>query len=846
MFKPFHPLCRVLVGVVLLQTHLGAAETVQISVDVTADRMPVSPYLYGKNDSPGSPSSPLSEADWQRFRDAGLRMMRTLGGNNGTKYNWQKKLSSHPDWYNNVYANDWDYAQAQLQQHLPAVQSMWCFQLIGKVAANADHNFNDWGYNQSNWWPGVGQNLAGGGVPNENGEKALVAGNPALYLADSDAITSTAILDHWIKPDRLGLDRSQFRYWSMDNEPEIWLGTHDDVMPVQLSAEAFMQRYFAYAKAARARFPEIKLVGPVPANEWQWYNWVSPITADGRSYPWLEYFIKRVAEEQARTGIRLLDVLDIHYYPGTTDPAAIAQLHRTFFDETYVSPDANGVHTVNGGWDTSITNEYIFGRCAAWLERYHGANHGVTFGLSEIALPVTNAPLAAIWYASTLGEFMKHGVELFTPWTWQPGMWEVLHLFSRFNGSMSVRADSSKETTVSAYATIDAATGELVVVLVNRALTGSLTAHVDLARTPIANGTYVARQLADLPATETFKSRTENALVTQSVLVTNRAFDLTLPALSITSVQLPGAQAGVTSDAETARLANVSVRAVSGAGNNALTVGFVIGGAGTKEVLLRGIGPTLAGFGVESPLADPVLELASPTTGPIEANDNWGVLAASVTSVSDRLGAFDLGDGSLDAALVSVLPAGAYTARIADRTGASGVTLGEAYDADITGPARLTNVSARTWVGPGSDNLIAGFVIRGDASKTLLIRAVGSTLAQWGVPGLLENPVLRVYRQGDATPLYQNDDWDDIAYAPEIATAAQTVGAFALTSGAQDSALLLTLPPGVYSAIVAGAGDTTGVCLVEVYDVPTPSGGEFGHAAPGLREPFVSPGFGLD
>ena len=110
-----------------------------------------------------------------------------------------------------------------------------------------------------------------------------------------------------------------------------------------------MQRYFAYAKAARARFPEIKLTGPVPANEWQWFNWVGGINAEGRSWPWLEFFIKRIADEQARTGIRLLDVLDIHHYPGVTNPADVVQIHRTYFDTTYDSPEANGVKAVNGG-----------------------------------------------------------------------------------------------------------------------------------------------------------------------------------------------------------------------------------------------------------------------------------------------------------------------------------------------------------------------------------------------------------------------------------------------------------------------------------------------------------------
>lgn len=795
-----------------------AAQSVDIAIDVTKDRIVVSPFLYGKNDSPGSPGSPRSEADWQRFRDAGLRMMRTLGGNNGTKYNWQKKLSSHPDWYNNVYANDWDFAQTALQQNLPGVQGMWAFQLIGKVADNGDHNFNDWGFNQSQWWSGVGQNLAGGGTPNSSGEKALVAGDPTLYLTDSDAATSTAILAHWISPTGLGLDRQQFRYWSMDNEPEIWEGTHDDVMPTQLPAEEFMQRYFDYAKAARARYPEIKLTGPVPANEWQWYNWPGSINADGRSYPWLEYFIKRIGEEQTRTGIRLLDVLDIHYYPGSTHPADIVQLHRTFFDETYVSPDANGVHAINGGWDTSINNEYIFGRCAAWLDQYLGPGHGVTFGLTEIDLPVTDAPLASVWYASTLGEFMRHGVEIFTPWSWQPGMWEVLHLFSNYNGDTAVQASSSDEETVSAYATTDSATGDLTVVLVNRDLTASTPAAISLANVA-ADGTHPVRQLANLPATETFVSSTENALASSTIVVTDSRFSLPLPPLSVTSIVLPGATSPSTPATGVSQLANVSVRAVSGAGANALTLGFVLGGTGEQEILLRGIGPTLREYGVENTLADPVMDLAEPSTPPFAQNDNWGSDANRVATAAQRLGAFALAEESLDAALLPTLPPGPYTARIGDRTDGTGVTLGEAYNANLDGTARLTNISARTWVGPGMDNLVAGFVVAGAEPKTLLIRAVGPTLTQWNVPGVLADPILRVYRQGESLPIHHNDDWEDVAFASEVAAAAESVGAFALAAASADATLLLTLPPGVYSAVVTGADATTGVALVEVYEV---------------------------
>ncbi len=797
-----------------------AAQTIHVSVDVAQDRAVVSPFIYGKNDGAGSPTSPLSESDWQRFRDAGVKMLRMHGGNNGTKYNWQRKLTSHPDWYNNVYQNDWDFAQAELQQHLPGVQSMWCFQLLGKVADNQEHNFNDWGYNRSQWWSGVGQNLAGGGVVNPaGGGKALKDGDTSLYLTDSSAAMSTAILDHWIKRTELGLDRSQFRYWNMDNEPDVWEGTHDDVMPKQISAEEFMQRYFEYAKQARARFPEIKLVGPVTANEWQWYNWPKAINADGRSYPWLEYFIKRIGEEQARTGIRLLDVLDIHYYPAASDPASVVQLHRTFFDSTYANPDANGVRTVNGGWDTSITQEYIFGRCQRWLDQYLGAGHGVTFGLTETGLPVTNAPLASVWYASTLGEFMKHGVEVFTPWSWQPGMWEVLHLYSRYNRSTSVRAVSDDENAVSAYATVNDSTGDVTIVLVNRALTASKSTSVSLANFSPADGVYTALQLANLPSTETFESHTQNALTSSPVNVTGNQFSITLPALSITSVLLPRSADAQPPAPSASQLANLSVRAKSGAGGNVLIVGFVVRGAGPKQLLLRGIGPSLGKFGISSPLPDPVLGLESQTTGSITSNDNWGADAAQITSVSTRLGAFPLDSRSFDAALVATLSAGAYTMQISDKSGGDGIALGEAYDGNLFGTARLVNISARTSVGIGAENLVAGFVVSGASSKTLLIRAVGPGLTSFGVPRVLNDPVLRVYKQGDTMPQFQNDDWGSISYADEIAATARSAGAFDLAPGSKDSVLLLTLPAGAYTAVVTGANDTKGVALVEVYEI---------------------------
>jgi hypothetical protein len=804
---------------------LAPAQTVHISVDASQSRVPVSPFIYGKNGClSDSPSQPVSAAQWQFYRDAGVRICRENGGNNASKYNWQLKLTSHPDWYNNIYAHDWDHAVTSLQANLPDVQGIWAFQLIGKAAANTSNNFGDWAYNRSQWWSGVAQNLAGGGVPNPaGGSRALTEGDPTRYLVDWPASSTVGILDHWIRPTGLGLNRAGFRYWSMDNEPEIWNGTHDDVMPVQPSAEEFMQRYFAVAKLAKAKFPEIRLMGPVPANEWQWYNWATPIVGtDGKRYCWLEYFIKRVSEEQRSSGIRLLDVLDIHYYPGSSDPATIVQLHRTYFDRTYVHPEANGVHNVSGNWDNSVNKEYILGRCQDWLTKYMGDNHGVGLSVSETGIALDSAPVTAVWYASTLGEFMRNGVEVFTPWSWQKGMWEVLHLYSRYNYTTCVQSVSDDEATVSAYTTLDEATGNLSVVLVNRALNSARTAQVTLAGAGIADGTYNTLRLSGLPATETFVSHTTNALQQGTVQVSGKAFSLSLPALSVTTVLLkPVPDVIVTPPASSAtRLVNLSVRSFASPGTGVLTMGLVISGTGSKSILLRGTGPALIPFGVSNALANPVLTLFGENQVVLQSNDDWGNATGApvLTETSRQLGAFALSDNSLDSALLRSLPAGLFTAEVLDKTGGSGVALGEAYEVDSTSSLRLLNVSGRAWVGTAPNQLIAGFVIAGPGTKKVLIRAVGPGLAAF-LPGYLKDPVLTVYRQGSQVPFYTDDNWSEVSYATEMGTVSKAVKAFDIDAASRDSVLLLTLPPGGYTAEVSGVSSTTGVALVEVYEV---------------------------
>lgn len=523
---------------------------VTVTIDLSKDTHAISPYLYGRNNSlEGNPGSNFTP-DWTRLKEAGVKFFREGGGNNSTKYNWRRKISSHPDWYNNVYAHDWSTSAQLLQQNIPSAQGMWTFQLIGKAAKTNTANFNDWGYNNSQWWQGVNQNLAGGGQPNTSGgTKALVEGNPNLYLEDWTADSTTLILDIWF--NTLGLDKTKLKYWNMDNEPEIWNGTHDDVMPTQLSAEDFMQRYFEVAKKARAKYPDIKLVGPVTANEWQWYNWPSAINVGGKKYPWLEYFIKRIGEEQTASGVRLLDVLDLHFYPGSTDASKVVQYHRVFFDQNYIFPEANGVKNVNGSWDNSQTKEYIFERCKAWLTQYIGANHGVTFGLTEAGIPNINANTSAIWYAGTLGEFMKHPeVEIFSPWTWQVGMWEALHLFSRYNHDNFVQATSSDEDNVSAYPTINAANDSLTVILVNRSASVTKSATLNFNGFALALESFPVKKLSNLSSSETFNSHTSNALQKSTINPASNTISVSLSPMSITMLQLKGEKGGTVTEVE--------------------------------------------------------------------------------------------------------------------------------------------------------------------------------------------------------------------------------------------------------------------------------------------------------
>lgn len=517
------------------------AQDVTVTINAALNKKAVSPYIYGRNESFDKPV--------QFYKDAGLRYARIGGGNNMSAYNWRQKLTVHPDWFNNVYGSDWDAQAQKINTSFPGMQGMFAFQLLGRAASSGQHNFPDWTYMQAHpGWNGYHQNLAGGGTPNPDaGGKALVEGNSELFSKPWPADSSVAILDHWFGPKGKGFNKDRFQYWSMDNECDIWNGTHDWAMPTLISASAFMDRFIELAKKAKAIYPGIKICGPVTTSEWQWFKWGSEsIRIDGKYYCWFEYFIKRCADEEKASGVRVLDVFDIHHYPyAPTDNDAL-QNHRIFYDKNYNYPGANGLNTINGGWDTSSKKEYIFQRINDWLAKHYGLNHGITLGLSEWS-PGPNEPnLASVIYATHLGTFANNEVEYFTPWNWFTGMWETLHLYSRYAKKYSVSSVSTLENTVSAYTTVNDATDSMTVIIVNRDMTADRRVTVNLSGFSAVDGSYPTLQLAALPTTETFKSHSSNALKTGSVAVASNSFSITVPKLSTTAVILKAATTGIT------------------------------------------------------------------------------------------------------------------------------------------------------------------------------------------------------------------------------------------------------------------------------------------------------------
>lgn len=260
---------------------------------------------------------------------------------------------------------------------------------------------------------------------------------------------------------------------------------------------------------------------------------------------------------------------------------------------------------------------------------------------------------------------------------------------------------------------------------------------------------------------------------------------------------------------QASRFHNLSSRARVMTGDDVAIAGFVISGGSNKTVLVRARGPSLGGQGVAAPLADPALQLfRSSDQALIGSNNDWETAA---NALALQWTGFQPSDPRESAMLVSLAP-GAYTAVVSGVGGSQGVAIIEVFD--MAQPdVRLVNISTRARVQAGEDVLIAGLVIQGGSPKTLVLRGRGPSLAGAGIANTLANPHLRLVRS-DQTIVLDNDDWQQATNAAAI----QSSG-FA-PSDAAEAAMLVTLAPGAYTVVMSGVGSTSGVGIVEVFEVP--------------------------
>jgi len=256
---------------------------------------------------------------------------------------------------------------------------------------------------------------------------------------------------------------------------------------------------------------------------------------------------------------------------------------------------------------------------------------------------------------------------------------------------------------------------------------------------------------------------------------------------------------------------NISTRVRVEAGNNVLIGGFIITGNTSKVVVVRGIGPSLAGLGISDALADPTLELRGSDGSLILQNDNWQDNPAQAAQLS-ALGLAPA--NSNESGLVASVQPGAYTAIVAGKNQGTGVGLVEVYDTNGAAGSQLANISTRGFVQTGNNVMIGGFILGGNPNNTqIVLRGIGPSLAQFGLNHVLADPTLELH-DSNGTTLVANEDWQN----DPVSAAQLTAAGFAL-SDPKESGIFTSLPAGQFTAILAGKNGGIGLGLVEIYNL---------------------------
>jgi uncharacterized delta-60 repeat protein len=293
------------------------------------------------------------------------------------------------------------------------------------------------------------------------------------------------------------------------------------------------------------------------------------------------------------------------------------------------------------------------------------------------------------------------------------------------------------------------------------------------------------------------------------------------PSPTLTPTPTPTATPGST---PAAQAVNFSTRMRVQTGDNVGIGGFIVAGTAPKHLLVRAIGPSLTQFGVPNALADPVLELHGPSGFVTITNDNWRddpaqealILATGLAPTNN-----------LESAIHAILVPGNYTAIVSGKNNTSGVALVEVYDLNQSAASKLGNISTRAFVSTGDDIVIAGFILgNGGGDDRVILRGIGPSLASAGVQNVLPDPTLQL-RDSNGALLIANNDWGD-----NLGQMEELIAAGLAPTNELESGIAATLPPGLYTALLAGRNNGTGIGVVEVYDRGNGNGGPTPTATP--------------
>jgi hypothetical protein len=273
-------------------------------------------------------------------------------------------------------------------------------------------------------------------------------------------------------------------------------------------------------------------------------------------------------------------------------------------------------------------------------------------------------------------------------------------------------------------------------------------------------------------------------------------------------------------------LANISTRAFVQTGDNVMIGGFIVQGTEPKRVIVRAIGPELTQYGVPNPLANPTLELHNRTGALIASNDNWRttIIGGIITGdqVRDILGSGHAPGDGRESAIIADLPAGNYTAIVRGVNDTMGVALVEAYDLSPDSNSMLGNISTRSFVQTDDNVMIGGFIVQGTGPKRVIVRGIGPELGAppFNIPNALADPTLELHN-GTGALIASNDNWRTTIIGGIITSdqVRDIVRSGYAPGNLRESAIIAELPAGNYTAIVRGVNNTTGVGLVEVYDL---------------------------